>query len=227
MTDAALPARVRQRLADSWLETALAEHASVASFARFTLHLLAAGAPPSLLEASHQAGLDEIKHARACFRVAARFRGEVMGPGPLPMSGDVLGPTDLPSLTAAAVREGCVGETLSALEIAEIVPLTTDPEIKQTLAEIAEEEGRHAELAWGFVRWAVEIGGPEVRAAARRAFEESAAALKAAVAPPADPDAALLHAYGHVTGLLRHEIRQRGWRSVVAPAITALLHDPT
>ncbi|MCA9546694.1 MAG: ferritin-like domain-containing protein, partial [Myxococcales bacterium] len=54
----------RARLADHWTRQALAEHASVASFARFALHLMAVGAPPDLLVATHQAGLDEIEHAR-------------------------------------------------------------------------------------------------------------------------------------------------------------------
>ncbi|MDB4928218.1 MAG: hypothetical protein JWM10_702, partial [Myxococcaceae bacterium] len=38
----------RQGLADAWRRDALMEHASVASFARFTLQLMALGAPPEL-----------------------------------------------------------------------------------------------------------------------------------------------------------------------------------
>ncbi|MFN3200925.1 MAG: hypothetical protein ACE366_21170 [Bradymonadia bacterium] len=218
-----MPEHVRARLAEGWLETALAEHASVASFARFTLHLLAAGAPPHLLEASHQAGLDEIKHARACFKLAARYRGEAMGPGPLPMSGDVLGPTDLPSLTAAAVIEGCVGETLSALEAAEAAQIATDAEVKSVLVDIAEEEGRHAELAWAFVTWAVQQGGEATRSAVTRAFAECEQKHKMAICPEQDPDADWLHAHGHVTDRMRFEVRVRGWREVVQPGRAALL----
>ncbi len=45
----AIDAELRDALARHWLAVAALEHASVASFARFTLHLLALGAPPSLV----------------------------------------------------------------------------------------------------------------------------------------------------------------------------------
>jgi hypothetical protein len=63
---------LRRRLAERWSRAALAEHASIASFARFTLQLL-------------RGGLDEIEHARLSFRVASVFAGRSLGPGPLPI----------------------------------------------------------------------------------------------------------------------------------------------
>ncbi len=110
---------LRQAIASSWADAALDEHASVASFARFSLHLLAVAAPPDLLVAAHRAGLDEIAHARACFEIAGAYAGEALSPGPLRLSGDLLGPLDLASIAAAAVIEGCVGETVASLEARE------------------------------------------------------------------------------------------------------------
>ena len=57
--------------ARKWLAAALAEHASVASFSKFALELLAVGAPASLLQRAHQAALDEIRHAQLSFDVVS------------------------------------------------------------------------------------------------------------------------------------------------------------
>src|SRR5262245_889099 len=54
----------RAALAAAWLRDAQMEHASIASFARFTLELLAVGAPAELVADSQRASLDEIEHAR-------------------------------------------------------------------------------------------------------------------------------------------------------------------
>ena len=52
-----LPPRLRLQIADRWLEAALDEHASIAAFSRFSLHLMAVGAPPDLIAAAHEAAL--------------------------------------------------------------------------------------------------------------------------------------------------------------------------
>ena len=67
----AVDAATRRALREAWLADALLEHASIASFSRFTLELMALGAPPSLVAASLAAGDDEIRHARACFSLSA------------------------------------------------------------------------------------------------------------------------------------------------------------
>ncbi len=62
-----LPAADRRALAEDWGRAAATEHASVGSFARFTLDLMRFDAPPDLVESAQRAGLDEIHHARLCF----------------------------------------------------------------------------------------------------------------------------------------------------------------
>lgn len=209
----------RDRLAAHWTRAALAEHASVASFARFTLHLMAIGAPPQLLLESHRAGIDEIEHAKLCFRLAGRFSGAPVGPGPLPMAGDVLGPTDLISVTLAAVREACVGETLSALEAAEARDLATDPEVREVLGAIAEDEARHAELGWQFVQWALAAGGADLHAAVRATLDLE---LNVVEAEPADdePDDT---AFGRLSRHARWALRRRGRAELLQPVAAALL----
>src|SRR5262249_6350017 len=63
----------RASLAEAWTASALFEHASVASFSRVSLELMAAGAPADLVELAHLAALDEIRHARLCFALAAAY----------------------------------------------------------------------------------------------------------------------------------------------------------
>ena len=54
----------------------LGEHASVASFARFTLDLLSLGAPPGLLSAAFHAGQEEISHTQLCLDRAMHHSNE-------------------------------------------------------------------------------------------------------------------------------------------------------
>src|SRR4051812_39178148 len=81
----ALPESLRRALVEHWTRAAQMEHASVAAFSRFSLQLLAVGAPPSLLQDAHRAALDEITHAELCFSLATSYAGHGIGPGPLPV----------------------------------------------------------------------------------------------------------------------------------------------
>src|SRR5205814_7790511 len=85
--NAALDPATRAHLAAAWLRDALEEHASVAAFARLTMHLLSVGAPPELIIESQRASLDEVRHARACFALASRYAGKGVGPSSLSLQG--------------------------------------------------------------------------------------------------------------------------------------------
>lgn len=67
------PGPLRDAVVKAWTTAARAEHASVASFARFTLQLLHLGAPADLVADAQQAALDEVRHARLCFGVAVAW----------------------------------------------------------------------------------------------------------------------------------------------------------
>ncbi|MES2645117.1 MAG: ferritin-like domain-containing protein [Myxococcota bacterium] len=199
----------RAALAETWARIGLAEHASVASFSRFALELLALGAPAALVTGAHAAALDEVRHAKLAFGLASAYAGDTLGPGPLPL-GDLVLHADLVAFAEATAREGCVAETLSALQMAEARDRATDPEVRAVLTGIARDEARHAALAWKTVRWAIDAGGEPVRAAVARAL-----AIQPSV--PGDDVAGLLP-----PAVARETIR-RGWAEVVAPAAAALL----
>jgi len=219
---AAIPAPVRSKLAELWARDALLEHASVASFSKFSLHLMAVAAPPALLDAAHRAALDEIQHARLCFALASAYAGEPLGPGPLPLEGDLLGALDLASITAAAVREGCVGETLSALEASEAHELASAAAPREALSTIADDEARHAELAWRFVRWALDHNEEATFGAVHEAFREALRAPPPPVIPPGPFDDAL-GVHGRLPECKRGLLWHQGLFEVVKPAAEALI----
>jgi hypothetical protein len=210
--------RVARRLALWFAEAGRFEHASVAAFARFSLELLAFGAPPALLSAAQQAMIDETAHARTCFTLASHYAGEAIGPGPLSLTGALTAPS-LAETVAAAVVEGCVGETLAALEAAEAAADASEPALRAAFERIAADERRHAELAWAFVRWAVDAGGDAVRECARAAFEGELARVRR----EADPEDAALTAAGIPAGAVRTATRRSACAQVVGPVAAALL----
>jgi hypothetical protein len=162
----------RVAIARAYAEDARAEHASVAAFARFSLELLACGAPPDLVADAHRAALDEIDHARLGFAVATRIGGEPVGPGALAMDAAALAPRGLVDLVHATAREGCLGETLAAFEAAAARDACEDATLRDLWDAVARDEARHAALAWRFAAWAIDIEGE----AARVAFESGLAA---------------------------------------------------
>jgi hypothetical protein len=214
--------RTRLALMESWLQDALEEHASVAAFARFAMQLLAVGAPSKLVAGAQRAGLDEIRHARACFGLARRYASVAAGPSALEVA-DAMQPVSLAELAMLNAEEGLVGETLGAILAAEQLNRTTDPVVAAVLRRISADEARHTELAWGFAAWAVEQGGDTVRAAIAPALEH---ALRETLKAPIlryDVDLELWHAHGRLTCEEARAIALQGIREVVEPCAGALL----
>lgn len=216
-----LPGMTRGALARHWTTAAQLEHASVGSFSRFSLQLLAVGAPPSLIERTHAAALDEIKHAELCFSLATLYSGRPIGPGPLPVDAHSFGAWDLPSVAVATVEEGCVGETIAAIEAETACALAEDEAVRCILARIYEDEARHAELAFGFVRWAAETGGASVRTALAAAFERTLARHRAELAQASVVDSEL-EAHGVLSAPRKRELRARIASEVIEPAAASL-----
>ncbi|MFO0756091.1 MAG: ferritin-like domain-containing protein [Byssovorax sp.] len=213
----------RALLADAWTRDALGEHASIASFGRFALELLAERAPAELVTAAHQAAIDEVNHATLCFSLASAYRGEPVTPGAFPFGGAVHLATDLASLAESAVIEGCIGETIAALTAAEQLERATDPAVRAALSVIAADEARHAELAWATVAWAIRKGGAAVKRAVAAAF--SGAERTATSLTSNDPESAALDAHGMLTAAARAAVHARALREVVLPCAEALLAD--
>lgn len=215
----ALDVATREALSRAWLADARLEHASIASFARFTLDLLAFGAPLELVREASRAQSDEAEHAAVCFALASRYLGAPHGPGALAMTG-VQPSRSLAEAAASAAREGCIGETVAAWVAAERAPAARDPAVRAVLERIAEDEARHAELAWRFVRWALENGADEVRAAVAAVLGDLPLGGE-----PASPDPVrdpVLADQGWVTPERARALEHCALREVVEPCARAL-----
>jgi hypothetical protein len=224
VTDALEP-ETRAELARCWSDNGLMEHASVAAFARFTLQLLALGAPAALVEETQKALGDEIAHTKLCFALASRYSGRALGPGPLPVDG-ALQTDSFFEIVATAVAEACIGETLASVEAAEAAEHASDLEVRSTLVTIARDEGRHAELGWKFLRWALEIADGETRARIaehlRREVERELGQVVWALGAAERDDAPSLLAHGILTNALRTEVRTAALNQLIVPLVRAL-----
>jgi hypothetical protein len=149
-----------QDLAAEWTTKAIGEHASIASFAAFTINLMSNQAPPDLIRDSLNAAMDEFNHAVTSFGIASLLTGQALQPGKLPPSKHAF-EKNLTALALATAREGCIAETLSALELAievdRAAPNADEDDVaamfKRKTKIIALEEGRHSVLAWRTIHW--------------------------------------------------------------------------
>ena len=208
--------------AQRWAQCARMEHASVASFSKFSLQLMALGAPPELLTQCHQAALDEIQHARISFALASRLQGSPLGPGPLPLQGDVIGELSLLRVCEETAVDGCIEESLAAAEAHAAGSEARDPAIVAALAIIERDEARHAELAWGVVGWALSFGDPAVATGVRRAFEVALDGVQAA-AECGDPRGEEGYGgHGQLPTSQRLRVRARTAQEVLRPAVEEL-----
>lgn len=222
--DGALGVDARRALARHWTSLGLMEHASVAAFARFTLELLAFGAPPALLREAQRAMGDEIAHTELCFSIAARYAGRAIEASPLPIAG-ALDDTSLERSLVTAFLEACVGETVAAVEARLAASGARDADIRAALERIAEDESRHAELGWRFLKWGLERCADEER---RRLCAELRRLLDRELASGADAtsedDVGMpeLAAYGVPSVAERQSARRAALEGVVVPCAEAL-----
>jgi hypothetical protein len=210
------------------------EHASIAAFARFALELLSLGAPPDLLMQAHQALADETAHARDAFALASAYAGRPVGPGSLDVGGALAARTPL-AIVTTAILEGCIGETVAAVEATEALAHATDPAVRTALERIAVDETRHAELAWRFVQWVLRAGDADLREHLSThlvaQFESELEAARATTAPVtraanSAADAAR-RAHGVLDEATRQEIRRRVLAEVALPCAQALIASGT
>ncbi len=220
---AELDATTRAALAAAWTEEGITEHASVASFSRMALELLSLGAPAVLVEDTLTAALDEKRHATGAFGLAKAYGGVTVGPGKLDISRSL----DASGIVAIAERlasEGCVAETVSAALVAEACAQATCPVVKAHLAIVAEEEARHAVLAWQTLGWIL------AHADVTRDTRERVAAIFAHAeqhvgfgVTPVTGDREALRGHGHLPLAEKHIVARGVLAGVVREAARALL----
>jgi hypothetical protein len=216
----ALPEATRRMLAEHWTEVAATEHAAVASFARFSLQLLAVAAPPEFLAEAQRAAAEEIEHARRAYAIASAFAGESIGPGALDTMSLPLATTRM-GLISGLIDDACVSELVNVSEVQAIAEVATDAAVREFAARTATEEEAHVTLAWRVLRWALEGASTEERRVARTQLEARIATLASAL----DPSEKAAPEYGVLSARERLAIRRQVLREVATPAVQACFAD--
>ncbi len=221
---AALPPEVCALLASHWHTDGQVEHASVASFARATLELMQAAAPPNLIAASQHAALDEIEHAKLTLSLAAHYTSSPLEPAHLPAASRASSAAfDLTKLATDVLEEGVIGESVACLALQRALDTCAFPSIRAVLTTLLDDESRHAALAWATLRWAISTGGPSVADAVRDAASRLSpppSAPAPAQRPHLDP---LLARHGRLSPAALFAARQDAWRDVISPMLDAAL----
>ena len=100
--------------------------------------------------------------------MASEYLGDDFEPGQLDVENGIE-KRDLRKIAKSTIEEGCVAETIAAVEAHFRANHTKVPMIKAALIQIALEETNHAQLAWTTVGWMMERF-PEVADVIEEAF---------------------------------------------------------
>ncbi len=187
-----LAARLEARCALGTLfaEMAWLEAASVLAFLRLAEELKAHGAPEALVRAARRSAGEEVRHQRAMAALARRH-GAAMPEVELPPFVE----RSLEAMLLENAREGCVREMYGAVVVGWQARHAGDAQVREELGRIAEDELRHAELAWAVDAWAAERLTPEARQRVHEARREELHALERLVEQE-EPDAVLVEQAG-------------------------------
>ncbi len=173
----------RTPVADFLARIAYLEAASVEAFERLAGELAAHGAPVRLQRAARRAARDEARHTRVATALAERAGATV--PRPRVRRGRV---RSLAAIARENVVEGCVRETFGAAIALAQATTAGDPRVRAAMRPLAEDEMRHAELAWRVQRWIERRLDPRARARVSRERTRAVVALvrEASVSPHAE-----------------------------------------
>jgi hypothetical protein len=164
-----MSAKQRMQMAQVWCNIGVREHASIASFSRFILDLMALAAPADLLVQSVAAMNDEIRHAQLAFDLAGYFSGQSHGPGELPIR-DALAESSRHDFLRRLIIEGCVGETIAVARTIAALHDVENARVRSVLLTIIEDETRHSALAWRTLTWFLSTASIDEYAAAEQIF---------------------------------------------------------
>lgn len=208
------------KAAKYWAKVAMMEHASVASFSRFSLELMSVGASPELLALAHQAALDEVRHTQISLDIANQFTSTTFTPGAFPLSNKVADFAfgDMEKIATSAALEACIEETLAAAVVLYQADHMGDTNHKTLLRGVAMDEANHAAFAWRAVQWMASTS-PAVHSAVSAVFSaraESYASAPEAVSIPT------LERIGLLDQGTMAKLQHAAWHQVVVPTAAAL-----
>ncbi|QDE67392.1 ferritin [Myxococcus xanthus] len=158
------------------------EAASIQAFLLLREELAAHGADLALQDAALMSALEEVMHTEVSARLAGRH-----GATPQAPRVDAAAPRSLFAVALDNAVEGCVRETFGALVARHQSLHAQDAEVRTSMARIAEDETRHAELSWKIDAWAQARLSEGEREVLRLAKQRAAAALREEASVPVNP----------------------------------------
>jgi hypothetical protein len=189
--ESAARSELESAIVGEWGERARSEWASVPAFLQLADQLLRAGAPRALVQRAWIAAEDEARHAVLTARVAVRIGG-----APVHLSrvtpatrAPAQGRDALVRLAVESWVDGCLGEGRAAAIAARESAAAEVETLRDVQGAIARDEGRHAELAWDVLAWAVRAGGDDVRHAVDACREAAPPAVASEAAKELDLEA--------------------------------------
>jgi hypothetical protein len=214
----------RAILAQTWIENARSEHASVPAFSRLSLTLMSLGAPARLVEGAHRAALEEIEHARLAFALAGAYAGQSVAPGALPelRSAPAVTAGSLSELAIESLTDGCLNEGFAAAAATASGARARDVAVREAWSAIARDESSHADLAWDVLQWCLDQGDPALGRRLRKAIHT----VPPSVAAPGAPEhlAGELEAHGWLPPTVMQDLFQQT-RLAVASRLAARLQE--
>merc|ERR1719499_1535627 len=138
---------VSNEVVDMWVERSFSEHASIGTFAKFSVELMSLGAPLWFLEKANIAALQEIEHARISFDILNMYlMHNYAANGCVEYSAFPIHSVNIDGdynrIALDTAIGGCFGETLSAMTYHEhlnldLKGLDIDSALRQKLNGIA------------------------------------------------------------------------------------------
>jgi hypothetical protein len=119
------------------------------------------------------------------------------------------------------IEEGCIGETIAALEAERARDLAGHPALRAALAHIHEDESAHAELAFKTVAWGLAMA-PDLRSMARAAFDRTLARYASDAGLESAVEAAFAP-HGILPNSERRAVRRQAISELLQPAIAQAL----
>jgi hypothetical protein len=190
-------------------ECAYLEAASVPAFDRLARELRAHGAPARLVKRALRARADEVRHAKATAALARR-----RGASPEAVVVELLPVRSLLEIAIENAVEGQVRETYGALVAVHQAAHASDAHIAAVMRAIAEDETRHAALAWDVAEWIDARLTDDERRRVAEARAEAVATLRSALAAP------IAHDLAHETGI-PSATKALAMLDVIAPSLWA------
>jgi len=151
------------------------EAVSVHAFDRLERELEMHRAPATLLREARRARRDEVRHTAMTTCLARRH-------GASPRLPDAPAPARTRTLYEVALEnavEGCIRETYGAVQGLIEAQTSRDVTMRRAMRSIANDECRHAELAWAVHAWALPRLSEDERRAVKRAMKDAVAEIAA------------------------------------------------